>query len=115
MQRFNYHAAIFAANGYSENTERYALAHQVFLIDYSHVESMRPIVDALLALEIEDIGELVQVQGEAQPDGYPQRISRGVRSKSDGRARRNLFGKRYGQGSRPFVPQFGNFAALTTE
>jgi hypothetical protein len=63
VQRFNYHAAIFAANGYSDNTERYALAHQVFLIDYSHVASMRPIVDALLALEIEDIGELAQVRG----------------------------------------------------
>lgn len=54
MQRFNYHAALFAANGYSENAEQYALAHQVFLIDYSHVAAMRPLVDALLALEVED-------------------------------------------------------------
>lgn len=60
MQRFNYHAAMFATNGYSENAERYALAHQVFLIDYTSVASMRPIVDALLALELEDFGELAQ-------------------------------------------------------
>jgi len=60
MQRFNYHAAIFAANGYSENAEQYALAHQVFLIDYSHVAAMRPVVDALLDLEIEDFRELAQ-------------------------------------------------------
>jgi hypothetical protein len=58
VQRFNYHAAMFAANGYSEDAEQYALAHQVFLIDYSHVASMRPVVDALLTLEIDDFGEL---------------------------------------------------------
>jgi len=63
MQRFNYHAAIFAANGYSVNSEQYALAHQVFLIDYSHVGAMRPVVDALISLEIEDFRELAR-QGE---------------------------------------------------
>jgi hypothetical protein len=63
MQRFNYHAALFAANGYSDNAEKYALAHQVFLIDYSHVASMRPVVNALLELEIEDFGELAQAGG----------------------------------------------------
>ncbi|MBZ5491447.1 MAG: hypothetical protein LAO76_10995 [Acidobacteriia bacterium] len=60
MQRFNYHAAMFAANGYSDNTERFAMAHQVFLIDYSHVASMRPVVDALFELDIDDIGELAE-------------------------------------------------------
>lgn len=63
MQRFNYHAAIFAANGYSENAERYAIAHQVFLIDYSHVGAMRPVVDALLNLQIEDFRELARQGG----------------------------------------------------
>jgi len=60
MQRFNYHAAIFAANGYSADSEQYALAHQVFLIDYSHVGAMRPVVDALRSLEIEDLRELAR-------------------------------------------------------
>jgi hypothetical protein len=60
VQRFNYHAAMFAANGYSDPTERFALAHQVFLIDYSHVASMRPVVDALFELQIDDFDELAQ-------------------------------------------------------
>lgn len=60
VQRFNYHAAMFAANGYSENAEQFALAHQVFLIDYSHVATMRPVVDALLTLQIEDFREVDQ-------------------------------------------------------
>lgn len=64
MQRFNYHAAIFAANGYSANAEQYALAHQVFLIDYSHVGAMRPVVDALLNLQIEDFGEVARRGGK---------------------------------------------------
>jgi Restriction endonuclease len=64
VQRFNYLAAMFASNGYSDNAERYALAHQVFLIDYSDVASMRPVVDALLDLEIADFG--VQAEGGRQ-------------------------------------------------
>lgn len=63
IQRFNYHAAMFAANGYSENTEQFALAHQVFLIDYSHVAAIRPVVDALLALQFEDFGAVAQRNG----------------------------------------------------
>lgn len=63
VQRFNYHAALFAANGYSDNAEQFALAHQVFLIDYSHVAAMRPVVEALLALQPEDFGEAAQRRG----------------------------------------------------
>lgn len=63
VQRFNYHAAMFAANGYSENAEQFALAHQVFLIDYSHVAAMRPVVDALFALQLEDFGEVARRRG----------------------------------------------------
>lgn len=63
VQRFNYHAAMFAANGYSDNAEQFALAHQVFLIDYSHVAAMRPVVDALLALQIEDFSEVARRGG----------------------------------------------------
>jgi|ERR1700676_1930215 len=46
IQRFNYHAAIFAANGFSERAERYALAHQIFLIEYTNT--------ALLTRKIHD-------------------------------------------------------------
>jgi hypothetical protein len=63
MQRFNYHAAILAANGYSANAEQYALAHQVFLIDYSHVGAMRPVVDALLTLEVGDFRDIIRRGG----------------------------------------------------
>jgi len=54
LQRFNYHAAIFAANGFSERAERYALAHQVFLIEYTNTSLLRPIIDALLAFDLGD-------------------------------------------------------------
>ena len=56
-QRFNYHAAAFAVNGYTKDAERFAIAHQIFLIDYTHVPLMRRVADALLSLEIEDIAE----------------------------------------------------------
>jgi len=64
MQRFNYHGAVFAANGYSKRAERYALAHQIFLIDYSSVSLLRPVIDALVALNLNDFG--VGVEEEAQ-------------------------------------------------
>jgi len=54
MQRFNYHGAVFAANGYSKRAEKYALAHQIFLIDYSNVSLMRPVIDALVSLNLGD-------------------------------------------------------------
>jgi hypothetical protein len=60
VQRFNYHAAMFAANGYTLGAERYALAHQVFLIDYSYVSVMRPIVDTIIGMQMEDFGELAK-------------------------------------------------------
>jgi hypothetical protein len=64
IQRFNYHAAMFAVNGYSANAEQFAMAHQVFPIDYSHVAAMRPVVDALLALRIEDFREIAERRGK---------------------------------------------------
>jgi hypothetical protein len=60
VQRFNYHAAVFASNGYSENAEKYASAHQVFLIDYSDVPAMRSVTNALLALDLEDFSARAQ-------------------------------------------------------
>jgi hypothetical protein len=93
VQRFNYHAAMFAANGYSDNTERYALAHQVFLIDYSHVALMRPIVDALLALEFEDFGE--PAQGRMRPSLTETRNGfRAVLEREAGADRAGIFSER---------------------
>src|SRR5437868_4353956 len=60
MQRFNYHGAVFAANGYSKRAEKYALAHQIFLIDYSNVSLLRPIIDTLISLNLGDFGASVE-------------------------------------------------------
>lgn len=57
VQRFNYHAAMFSANGYTRGAQQYAAAHQVFLIGYTNVPMMRPVIDALMQLDSEDFLE----------------------------------------------------------
>lgn len=54
IQRYNYHAAVFSASGYTEGAQHYAAAHQVFIIDYSHVPAIRPVVDALYSIAAPD-------------------------------------------------------------
>lgn len=49
--RFNYHSAVFSTSGYTAGAQRYAIAHQVFLIQYQRIRLLEPIVDALLGLE----------------------------------------------------------------
>lgn len=51
VPRFNYHSAIFSTSGYSSGTQRYAIAHQVFLIQYQRIHLLQPIIDALLDLD----------------------------------------------------------------
>lgn len=51
VPRFNYHAAIFSTSGYSSGTQRYAIAHQIFLIQYQRIRLLQPIIDALLDLK----------------------------------------------------------------
>jgi hypothetical protein len=55
VQRFNYHAALFSASGYSTEAEQYAAAHQVFLIDYTNIPTIRPVIDALFTLDEDDL------------------------------------------------------------
>jgi hypothetical protein len=50
VPRFNYHAAIFSTSGYSSAAQRYAIAHQVFLIQYSRIHVLEPVIQGLLAL-----------------------------------------------------------------
>lgn len=50
MQRFNYHVAIFSTSGYTRSTQRYSLAHQIFLIQYQRVPVMEPIIRRVLDL-----------------------------------------------------------------
>lgn len=53
IPRYNYHAAVFSTSGYTKNAQRYALAHQIFLIQYENIAVLKPIIDALLGLEEE--------------------------------------------------------------
>lgn len=47
--RYNYTAAIFSTSGYTQGAVEYAVAHQVFLIQYENVPAIQPLVDSILA------------------------------------------------------------------
>lgn len=47
VPRFNYHSAIFSASGYTRSAINYALAHQIFLIQYENVPVIRPLIDSI--------------------------------------------------------------------
>ncbi len=57
LKRFNYTYAIFSINGYTANAQRYAIAHQIFLIQYKHVPQMRILRDLLFDLQSIDFDE----------------------------------------------------------
>lgn len=46
-QRYNYQSAIFSTSGYSRGATRYAIAHQIFLIQYERVALFQPVVRGL--------------------------------------------------------------------
>lgn len=46
--RFNYHAAIFSTSGYTSGAIAYAVAHQIFLIQYENVQVIQPLIDAIM-------------------------------------------------------------------
>lgn len=48
--RYNYLSAIFSTSGYTENAVKYAIAHQIFLIQYQKVYALKPVIKALLKL-----------------------------------------------------------------
>ncbi|HOW51493.1 MAG TPA: hypothetical protein PLV42_05550 [bacterium] len=50
FQQYNYHAAIFSTSGFTRGAERYAIAHQIFLIQYKDVHLFHPISQALLGI-----------------------------------------------------------------
>lgn len=49
--RFNYASAIFSTSGYSSRAVEYAVAHQVFLIDYQRIPVIRPVVEAIMQFD----------------------------------------------------------------
>ncbi len=57
IQRFNYHGAVYSSSGFSKVAQHYAIAHQIFLIDYAGIHVMKPIIDEILSLELSDFSE----------------------------------------------------------
>ncbi len=47
LPQFNYAAAVFSASGFTRGAAEYAVAHQVFLIQYQHVPIMQPLIEAI--------------------------------------------------------------------
>ena len=50
VQRFNYQSAIFSTSGYTRGAQRFAIAHQIFLIQYDRVSLFKPISQGLQLL-----------------------------------------------------------------
>lgn len=53
--RYNYTAAVFSTSGYTQGAVEYAVAHQVFLIQYENVPAIQPLIDSILAFDEECI------------------------------------------------------------
>lgn len=70
--RFNYHAAIFSASGYTSGAQKYAIAHQIFLVQYRRLALLEPVIIALLSLRPVHLAAVGKAGSERQ-------ISRAVR------------------------------------
>lgn len=49
--RFNYQSAVFSVSGYSNRAIDYAVAHQIFLIEYKNMPAISPVIDAIRNLD----------------------------------------------------------------
>ena len=49
--RYNYAAAIFSTSGFTQGAVEYAIAHQVFLIQYENVPVIQPLIDAIFEFD----------------------------------------------------------------
>lgn len=63
-QRYNYQSAIFSTSGYTRGATQYAVAHQIFLIQYERVALFKPAVEGLRDLTEEHF----DVKGRNQQD-----------------------------------------------
>ncbi len=54
--RFNYTAAIFSTSGFTQGAVEYAVAHQVFLVQYDNVPVIQPLIDAIRRFDDRCIG-----------------------------------------------------------
>ncbi|MBZ2189399.1 restriction endonuclease [Alcanivorax sp. JB21] len=51
IPRFNYYSSIFSTSGYTAGAINYALAHQIFLIQYEKVPVIQPLIDAIMRFD----------------------------------------------------------------
>ncbi|MGF1770186.1 restriction endonuclease [Enterovibrio makurazakiensis] len=49
--RFNYQSAIFSVSGYTKPAIDYAVAHQIFLIEYRGIPVIQPVIEAIESLD----------------------------------------------------------------
>ena len=49
--RFNYQSAIFSASGYTKRAMDYAIAHQIFLIEYKKIPVMEPVIQGIRSID----------------------------------------------------------------
>lgn len=95
LQRFNYHSAIFSTSGYTKGAQRYAIAHQIFLIQYDGVYLFQEISQGLRDLSAEHFE-----RGAVEGKGAPRRVR--------GCVRRILADDRR-EGQSPFSPEGEEF------
>ena len=73
--RFNYHSAIFSTSGYTSGAQGYAIAHQVFLIQYENIGLLVPVVDGLRGLSEQHFSEA----GEGDSSSFQAGLRNDVR------------------------------------
>jgi hypothetical protein len=70
--RYNHTAAIFSTSGFTQGAVEYAVAHQVFLIQYENVPAIQPLIDAIFEFG-EDCVNVGGQQAIAAARGYYRR------------------------------------------
>lgn len=78
-KRYNYSCSIFSTSGFTRGAERYAIAHQIFLIQYKNVSLLRPVVDGLLSLNSSHFSQFVR-----SSDNYLRLARDAIRVSVDG-------------------------------
>lgn len=53
--RFNYQSAIFSVSGYTKPAIDYAVAHQIFLIEYKGIPLIEPVIQAIERIETDSL------------------------------------------------------------
>lgn len=62
--RFNYHSAVFSASGYTAGAQKYAIAHQIFLIQYKRIGLLVPVIEGLRELSQIHLESIIDEEGD---------------------------------------------------